>query len=165
MTFIASMLLTGLLTAHPLHISYTNIEINTDDRTVAVSHKIFTNDFTLLFYHLFEKTLEPQNDKPFTSEELQLIDSYMSRRFMLCVGTDTMSLKYERKDQDDESVWLYYSGKMMNSVKDSLVINNLLLLDLFFDQTNLVIVTDRGKEEGYTFDFKTRKSVVKLNEE
>jgi hypothetical protein len=165
MTFFTSVFLTGLMTMHPLHVAYTNIEINREEKIITVSHKIFTNDFTLLFYHLFEKTIEPRNDKPFTPEESQLIDSYMSRRFILCAGSDTLNLKFERKDQDDESVWLYYSGILPESMKDSLVINNLLLLDLYFDQTNLVIVSFKGKEEGFTFDFKKRQSAVELNEE
>jgi hypothetical protein len=146
--------------AHPMHVSYTNIEINTDQKTILVSHKLYTADFSLVFYHLFEKNIEPHKDIEFTISENELISSYMKQRFNIVVGNDTIELRYIRKDHDDESMFLYYDGKFENDGLEEIVINNLLLLDLYMDQKNLVIVNYGTNEHGLTFNWDTRQSVL-----
>jgi len=43
------------------------------------------------------------------------------------------------------------------------VLTNALLLDLFEDQTNLVIVTHGNSEQGYTFTVNNWKSEIDLH--
>lgn len=150
--------------AHPMHVSYTHLEINTDQNTILVSHKLYTADFSLLFYHLFEKNIEPQKDIEFSAAEKDLINSYMRQRFNLVTGTDTLELHYVRKDHEDESLFLYYEGKFENASLREIVINNLLLLDLYMDQKNLVIINYGTKVEGLTFNWDTRHSVLVMKE-
>jgi hypothetical protein len=165
MVLLTSFLLAGFIAAHPLHVSITSVEINTEQKAVVISHKFYTGDFSLLFYHLFEKNIEPQKDKEFNTAEIELINSYMHKRFMLVSGSDTISLGYLRKEQNEESIWLYYSGKLSKRDMKTLIINNLLMLDLYEDQTNLVIVTRGIKENGLTFNATNRQSVVDIRDE
>jgi hypothetical protein len=165
MILLASFLLSGFIAAHPLHVSLTSIEINTEQKTVLVAHKFFTGDFSLLFYHLFEKNIEPLQDKDFSAKEKELVNSYMSKRFVLVAGSDTIPLVLLRKEQNEESIWLYYSGKLPKNKIESLIISNLLLLDLYEDQTNLVILTHGVKENGFSFNAINRKSVVDIRDE
>jgi hypothetical protein len=145
-----------------MHIAYTSIEVNPEQKTIAVVHKLFTADFSLLFYHLFEKSIEPQKDLEFSKEEVDLINNYMKERFILISDNDTVDLKYLRKEQEDESIWLYYTGNFTKADPKSLIINNLLMLDLYFDQTNLVIATQGTKENGFTFNYNNRQSMLSL---
>jgi hypothetical protein len=160
MTIIPALIVAFSNLAHPMHVSYTNVEINTDQKTILVSHKLYTADFSLLFYHLFEKNIEPRKDIEFTTSENNLISSYMKQRFNIVAGNDTLELHYVRKDHEDESLFLYYKGKFENDVPEEIVINNLLLLDLYMDQKNLVIVNYGKKEQGLTFNWDTRQSVL-----
>jgi hypothetical protein len=164
MASLNSLLLACFIAAHPLHVSFTNVEINRDKKIVTVSHKFYINDFSLLFYHLFEKNIEPQQDKAFSASEIQLINSYMGERFTLSNNTDTIGLKYLHKEQVDESIWLYYEGDLSNANFDSLTIENLLMLDLYEDQKNLVIITHGGKESGYEYDYTNLRSVLDIGE-
>jgi hypothetical protein len=154
----------GFISAHPLHISYTNVEINGEEKIVTVSHKFYTDDFSLLFYHLYEKEIEPKNDMPFDPHETKLISSYVRQRFSLLSDNDTIALSFSRKDQDEESLWLHFSGSLNPENVKNLTIENLLLFDLFMDQTNLLIVTQGKKEKGFSFDYENRRWVLSLHE-
>jgi hypothetical protein len=164
MSFTLSLLIAGLSVLHPLHITYTSIEVNKGNDSVYLSHKFFTNDFTLLFYHLFEKQVEPQINQELSTSELKLIETYLSYRFILTLGTDTISMKYVRKDQDDESLWLYFKGRLPDNNWRSLSVQNQLLLDLYEDQTNLVIIICGKEERGYTFNLTDQQAVYEIGE-
>lgn len=162
MSFIISLMIAGLSVLHPLHITYTSIEVNQENDSIYLSHKFFTSDFTLLFYHLFEKQVEPRMNQEFSAQELDLIKTYLSYRFVLASGTDTISLNYQRKDQDDESLWLYFKGRLPDNGLKSLSVQNLLMLDLYEDQTNLVIISCGKEEKGFTFNIADQQAVYEI---
>lgn len=162
MSFILSLLIAGMSAMHPLHITYTSIEINGENDSISLSHKFFTDDFSLLFYHLFEKQVEPKMNQEFSAPELNLIKTYLSYRFILTSGTDTIPLTFRRKDQDDESLWLYFKGKLPDNGLKSLSVQNQLLLDLYEDQTNLVIIICGKEEKGFTFNSTDQQTVYEI---
>jgi hypothetical protein len=164
MTLFSTFLLGLALNSHPLHVSYTSIEIKPETRETLVSMKFYTDDFSLLFYHLYEKTVSPEKDKPFAPGELALINNYISQVFVLASGTDTLKLDFARKEQEDEFVWLYYTGVFPESnPQEMIVLSNRLLLDLYNDQTNLVIVTLGNVEKGFSFTYNNwRKELLTL---
>ena len=165
MNFISSLIIAATFSSllHPLHVAYSNIDINTDQKTIAVSHKVFTQDFTILFAHLFEKTIEPKADTEFTQPEVDLITHYMNHRFILVSQSDTISLKYNSKQMEGESLFLFFNGTYGNKNLSEITINNLLLLDLYMDQTNLVIVNNGSREQGLTFDWDTREATLMVS--
>ena len=162
MSFILSLLIAGLSAMHPLHITYTSIEIDPKNDSIWLSHKFFTSDFTLLFQHLFEKQVEPKINQDFSKAELDLINNYLSYRFILTSGTDTIPLHFQRKDQDDESLWLYFKGRLPDNGLTSLSVQNQLLLDLYEDQTNLVIIICGKEETGFTFNSTDQQAVYEM---
>jgi hypothetical protein len=163
MTILTSIFYSWLLAAHPIHVSVTNLEIISEKKEILITYKLFTDDFSLLFYHLFEKNLKPIADKDFTSGELALVNNYMTAAFKLEAGKNKLPLEYIRKEQDEQSIWLYYKCTMPAIKIRSLTLTNALLLDLFEDQTNLVIVTLGKKEQGLTFNVKNYKSEIDLH--
>jgi hypothetical protein len=72
---------------------------------------------------------------------------------------------YIRKDQDDDFIWLFYQGNLPDRKMDSVSLTNILLLDLFEDQTNLVIVTCGALEQGYSFNYRVRRSQLYIKED
>ncbi len=162
MVLLNPVLVSLLFVAHPIHVSVTSLEINTEKKELFISHKMFTDDFSLLFYHLYEKNLQPQPGKDFTPVELEVINGYMSEAFILDLGRNRLPLRFVRKDQDDLSTWLYYSGELPTHHFKNLVLTNVLMLDLYEDQTNLVIVSDGRNEKGYTFNYMERRMEIEI---
>jgi len=157
-----TILFSALLAAHPIHVSVTSLEINTEKDTIFISQKMYTDDFDLLFYHLYEKIIKPLPGKDFSQNELSLINGYMKDAFVVEYGSTRLPLGYIRKDQDEESIWLYYTCPIPSNNIKSLMLTNSLLLQLFEDQTNLVIVTYKGADTGYTFNYNSWKSEIRL---
>lgn len=160
---IPAIIVTSLFSAHPLHVAYSNVEIDQENSTIEVSHKIYIQDFTLLFVHLFEQHIEPKDESDFSEQEIRMIDGYMKERFIIITGNDTLDLNYSKKQQDEETVWLFYSGKLKKKLPAKLEISNMLLLDLFMDQTNLLILNDGSTEKGITFNWDKRQETIMLN--
>jgi hypothetical protein len=160
MVFLASVILSGFMTAHPVHVSLTSVEINTGRKTVSVSYKFYTNDLILLLYHVFEKDFQPEPDKTLTPAEIGVLDSYLSRAFILVNKKDTLSFKFLSKEQDEESIWLHYQANLSRKEIKTLAITNLLMLNIYEDQQNLVILSDGMVEKGYSFDLVNRQAAI-----
>jgi hypothetical protein len=162
-TLLVTILFSWLLTAaHPIHVSVTSVDVNTEKDTIFISQKMYTEDFKLLFYHLYEKNIKPLQDKNFSQDELNLINGYMKDAFVIENGSTMLPLGFVRKEQDEESIWLYYTCPLPSDNITSLMLTNSLLLQLFDDQTNLVIVTYKGADTGYTFNYDSWKSEIRL---
>jgi len=162
MTLLISIILSLLLAVHPIHVSVTSIEISTGGKEIFVAQKMYTDDFSLLFHHLYEKKIRPEANKDFTTDELELINKYISAVFVIESEKTRLPLRFVRKDQDEESTWLYYTGELPSDKIRTLMLTNALMLDLYEDQTNLVIVTDGLDQKGYTFDFNIRKMEITI---
>ena len=165
MHVLISILFSGIFAAHPIHVSVTNLDIDAETREIMITQKMYTDDFSLLFYHLFEKNLLPKADKDFTVSELALVNNYISAAFKLESGKILLPLQYLRKEQDEQSIWLYYKCSLPSSKIRTLMLTNAMLLDLFEDQTNLVIVTRGSNEQGLTFNVKNWKSEIDVDKQ
>jgi hypothetical protein len=157
-----TILFSWLLAAHPVHVSVTNLDISTEKNTILITQKMFTDDFDLLFYHLYEKNIKPVAGKDFSPGELSLVNGYMKDAFVIESGGTRLPIEFVKKDQDDESIWLYYTCSLPSNKIRTLMLTNSILLQLFEDQTNLVIVTYRGADTGYTFNYDKWKSEIRL---
>jgi hypothetical protein len=162
MQILPALIIAASVTMHPMHVAYTNIEISQDQKTVTVSHKIYTADLTLLFAHLFEKNIVPSDTTEFKQTEIDLITHYMKYRFNLVAGTDTIQLGFKSKQMDDEHIWLTFNGNLPPGFKGELTINNMLLLDLYMDQKNLVILNNGSIEKAFTFNWDNREEILAL---
>lgn len=154
-----------LFSAHPVHVSYSHLDIDKEARTISVSHKILRDDFTLLFYHLFEKNIESQPGIEFNAEELSLIQTYMKTRFVIIAGNDTIRLSYQNKDDSDAPyLWMYYKGELPEKSLHELTINNMMLFDINMDQTNLLIINCGNFQKGLQFDWQNNQEMISIQE-
>jgi len=158
-----SLLFISLLFGHPLHVTITSIDMDYATREVSVTHKFFTDDFTLLFYHLYERNIKPAEGQDFNTADLQIIERYMTNAFIIeTENGSAISLEFVRKDQNEDSIWLYFKGELPKGSEGSFSLTNKIMLDLYDDQTNLVIVASEGEELGFTFDYRNRQAEVEL---
>jgi hypothetical protein len=72
--------------------------------------------------------------------------------------------EYERKSINEEAVWLYYNFPCKTSVH-SIRIHNAILMDLFDDQKNLLILKFGDFEKGYEFRKEKQEISIRLNKE
>jgi hypothetical protein len=163
MKILTYCLMLNLLALHPVHVSYTSIDIGAKTGEISLVYKFFTDDLKLLFYHYYEKELPFDPEKDLTGGEVDLISRHIFGSFALKEEDDKMvNFSFIRKEQNEESIWLYFNGKFDRQIPDTIVLINSLLLDVFEDQTNLVILTSGSGEKGYRFDYRTTEMKIKL---
>lgn len=141
--------------AHPVHVSVSNIEFGRDSLIVSV--KVFSDDFLLALQHNFGSVINVSDIR----KNREWIDLYINSSFGLILNnSDSLELVNSKIEYTEEAIWFFYKapvGKVRN-----LKIFNTLLLDIYFDQTNLVIVNYRNRQSGYRFNYKTTERNLKL---
>ncbi len=161
MTSVLLALLINLFSVHPVHVSYSNLEINPENGDFTLTFKFYTDDFKLLFIHLYEYEMILDPGKELLPNHIDMISAYLSNTFLVKdVDNQKIIYDYQRKEQNDESVWLYFKGKLPHTNSEKIIISNSLLLDLYFDQTNLLIIKWGELEKGYSCDYQIRDIVV-----
>lgn len=153
----------NLADCHPVHVSVANIEYSKDLNKLTTSIKLFEDDFRLLFFHLNQVEVDLRIESNYDKYN-DLIKSYFKDHFKLSVNNGKM-LNFDITSWTikEDAIWFHFDSKVDSEIK-SLKISNSLLLDLYFDQKNLVIVKSSERELGYQFDYKTTEKVIPLNE-
>ncbi len=146
-----------LISAHPIHVSICNIEIENNNLTVSL--KMYKDDFQLAIEHNFAKYILLENVD--NEMESKLIEDYIQNMFFLIMNkNDTIKLDYNHSELNEEAIWLHYESEISKFKK--LSINNSIFMDLYPDQTNLVIINYDGKQNGYRFNYKNNVQQIEL---
>jgi hypothetical protein len=78
-------------------------------------------------------------------------------------GEGIMDPRFERKRKNEDSVWLYYSFICQELEIKSATIHNTIMMDMFDDQTNLLIFKYLDFERGYQFNRDNVDLTIELN--
>jgi len=159
---IGSLLLLGCLkiTAHPVHVSVLNIEITRKKSILAV--KLFKDDLQLAIYHSY--ATEIPLDSVANNEYSTHIIRYLQDNLIIFREKERkIQLQYTGNETNEEAVWLYFSAGNLQSVKHLFLINT-IFLDIYEDQTNLVIINNKGNQKGYRFNILQSERKILLNE-
>lgn len=153
-------LLLSVFYFHPIHVSITNMDIDEQKKEITLSTKIFKDDFRLLFNHLnqididFEDTVSIKINK-------DLIESYYNKSLKVFINNKIQELRLTDFQTKEDAVWLF--GKVeINETIHSIKIRNTVLLDLYFDQKNLLILSLNKKD--YAYQFNIKETEFKINE-
>jgi hypothetical protein len=144
--------------AHPVHVSVCNLEF--DSKGLIMSVKIFQDDLLLAIKTDKRKDI----DRLEISEEKNLPFIYNYVRDNIQIGlkkNENLELKYYKFEINEDAIWLYYRIEGLKTGKE-LYITNTLMLDLYHDQTNLVILNYMGKQNGYRFNYNNREQDIDL---
>ena len=143
--------------SHPIHVSVCNIEIEND--TMTLSLKLFKEDFLLAIDHNYSKKISFEDNNE--QNDIMLFDNYIHSVLSLIANKkDTLELNYINNEINDEAIWLNYNCYVSDIKR--IMIRNLVFLDFYYDQTNLVIINFHGKQTGYRFNYKNTDQQIDL---
>jgi len=164
MNTLTAILMLGMAAFHPVHVSYTNIDISPENGEVNLVCKFYTDDLKLLFYHVYDREIALDPESELTTGEIALVGNHLLGSFFVKEpGGKTLDFLYIKKEQNEESVWLYFEGRLSGKCPDSVKVGNTMLMDLYEDQKNLVIIKYGETEKGYCFDYMVREITIQLN--
>lgn len=141
---------------HPLHVTLTSIDIDENSNMVNITIKVFSDDFeTVLRNHSGKEiNLNAENEN---NEVNTIISSYINESFSIFFDNKKADLNYISKKNNHEATWISFYASLKDY--DQFIIKNKILLDLYEDQKNLIILRNGSKEKGYNLDFKKREIV------
>ena len=163
--FIHFVFLTGLLVStamHPIHISVTNLEYYDKKEKFEVTFKLFKDDFEAIVHAKYKQQLNIDKEEEHTEFE-KYATLYIEEHFKITTNKGVESknkLHFVNKKTNHEAIWLYFDIEMKAS--NEITIKNSLMTDYFEDQRNLLIFTNGEKQNGYTFDYKTRTIKIEM---
>ncbi len=126
--------------------------------TIAV--KLFSDDLALALENRFRKKIDVEkiNGEP----EKGIILDYITGELKVIINDeDTLKLGFSRTEENEGAIWIYFDATDTGKIR-KLTIQNSLLVDMFHDQTNLVIVNASGEQNGYRFNYYNREQEIQL---
>jgi hypothetical protein len=138
------------------------MEYSESKNRVEISSKIFKDDFRLVLFHLFEKDIDIDNPK-LLEQDVELIQKYYLSHLIINQGNENCTLYRKGIKADEEYIQFHYYFELQND-SSQLEIVNTILLDLYFDQKNMLIFGSNTKEKGYLFNIRETKHKIKLDE-
>jgi Domain of unknown function (DUF6702) len=145
-------------TAHPLHLSITNITYENGKLNIRI--KSFRDDWEVGYFHFHSKPIDfsvPENrDIPWFSD-------YLNANFRITTekGGPPLAMETDSVFLEDVSMTIEMHAVVPIN-PNSLYIYDALLIDIFPDQSNLVIFVYGKKETGIKFDVKKQDAEVIL---
>lgn len=139
---------------HPIHVSICNIDLDPGRGTVDLSVKMFADDLQDLIFHKYAVQLRiTGQEKP--GDQIDSVNRYIGESLKLEInGKATTGLQFVESRLNEEAIWLFYSYEHGSSIR-KVKVRNTLMLEKFDDQTNLLIVSYNGKQNGYRMNNKT----------
>lgn len=135
------------------------MELNDVENIVAL--KLFKDDFALVLKNNYQADVPMEHaDEKINSE---IISKYINSCLQIELNKgEFLKLEYKNSEINEDAIWIYFkTGTTNNATK--LRIKNTLMLDLWNDQTNLLIINWKGKENGYRFNSSDVEKEIELN--
>lgn len=127
---------------HPLHVSTTEIEFNSKEKSLEISCRIFTDDFETVLAKQFKTKTDLT--KPSMHKAMdELIKKYMAAHLKLNVNGKNAAFTYIGFELDHEATNVYLEIENINALQ-KLGLTNSILYDLFDDQMNILHVQKQG---------------------
>ena len=145
---------------HPIHVSICNVDINGNENTVSI--KLFKDDFALVLKN--KSGVEIAMEKADEKSNSQIISKYINSDFQIEVNNgEILVLDYQKSEINEDAIWLYFHFKNIGNTS-KLNVKNALMIELWEDQTNLLIVKWKEKESGYRFTVDETEMEINLND-
>ncbi len=159
--FIVFIVLFFCMGFHPLHISVTSIEYESNKESIIISMKFFRDDFKAVIEQNYSIEINSQ-DCIMNKNDSISIKNYIIGHFSMKFDEDIIpdDFKIEEIKCNKESIWII---SVIDNIKEfnKLEIKNTLLLDLYTDQKNLLIIKKNKIEKGY--EFNNRITTININ--
>jgi hypothetical protein len=136
---------------HPVHYSVLNIEHMPNERQLSLSFRLMHDDLKLLAFHRYGDRIDTIAVADTASSDAFITRYLNSMLFMVVNESDTLKINFLEKKTEGENLWLYTSVPVPEKISH-FRISNYLLMDIFDDQTNLVILQINGKEQSFRMD-------------
>ncbi len=144
---------------HPIHISVTNMDYNVGKQLFEVSFKIFWDDFEVIIWRNYDVNLKLTQQDESKDKELYF-SKYIFDNFRIKANNNFLHGSLKKGEIKDKSIWLDFYFPCSSDIK-KVEIENRIMMDMFDDQTNLLMF--RFKEVEKAFTLKQGKEIIAID--
>lgn len=125
--------------SHPLHVSVTEIEMDSKDKRLEIMMRVFVDDFET---SVRQKYNQPELDilPLFEQERDKIISRYLNDHFKIWLDSKNQKTSYLGHEIDNDAFIFYIEVPNVKKWK-SIQIHNDIIMHTYSDQSNLVHVT------------------------
>jgi hypothetical protein len=133
---------------HPVHVTVLNIEFNQVAGKMEMTFRVYKDDMELALFHNYE-ILSSLDTAKSGSKPINYLSRYINEKVKIKINNKLVdSLVFVRTMWDGTNLWIYYSAKTEEKPY-SIWLKNGMMMDLYFDQSNMVICGPAGREKAF----------------
>lgn len=151
----SKLILLFWLIFHPVHVTLTSVDYMPEDDGCEVFIKLYLDDFLLD---------AEQNEDDFFKEKnksKEIIENYINKKLIIKVNNRTITGKVNNFEVSDDEVKVYMKHETSERPKE-LLVQNLIMTELYSDQSNFVIIKIDNFEEGFKFTTEITEQLFKI---
>jgi len=149
---------------HPIHLSVSDIEYNTKDKSLEIVHKIFIDDFEKILEASYKTRLHLATPKEHPDAD-KFVKDYLEKNFVLEINGKAQKLdfhgKFNNAQEDIFAIWILAKIENVGQLK-SVKLKNTILMDLYDDQDNFVHVKYLGQRKSMRFKGRSQEDEVEF---
>ena len=157
---VANLFFSAWLLFHPVHVTFTSIDYIPEMNSFKVFIKMYFDDF-LRDCKLDDAEVQNKNFSSGSSNSKNKMEQYLSEKVIISVNEKKLSGKLKDMILTDNEISMnleYITGKKLSNV----TVRNLILTDLYKDQSNMVIIKIRDLEEGFKLTCDNKEQTFSL---
>lgn len=161
--FFRYMLLSAFwaLSLHPVHYSVLNIEYSEPENSFHCLWKIFKDDFYMMAFHHYGEQWNEKNLQD-SVQSNYFVEKYINTMAWLVMdSSDTIRFMITERTDEGDIMWIKLQANPSRKFS-RIDITNYLLMDIFPDQTNLVIFSSNGNEHGYQMTYESPTCILDI---
>ena len=150
-----NLLLLSWLIFHPVHVTLTSVDYAPEEGCLTVFIKMYLDDF------LLDAEQNEDNFLKDKSKSKEITEKYINKKIIIRANNETLTGKINNLETLDDEVKVYMEYKTSGKPKE-LLLRNLIMTELYSDQSNLVIIKIDEFEEGFKFTSEITEQVFKI---
>ncbi|MBB6459373.1 DUF6702 family protein [Flammeovirga kamogawensis] len=154
--FILILLLISSVFAHPIHLSVSEVNYNSESKSIEVAQKVFIDDLEDGIELMGGPKLHLYTDKEHKDSDLWLA-KYFQKHIKFKVNEKDVKLQWVGRETDPkhdiQAIWVYMEVTKIKKIK-TLEVKNTVLLAVHNDQRNMVHLTCNEDKVSWLFDEK-----------
>jgi hypothetical protein len=137
-----------------VHVTLTSVDYAPEDGCLKVFIKMYLDDFLLD---------TEQDEDSFLKDESkrEITENYINQKFVILANDKKLTGKISNLELPDDEIKVYIEYKTSEMPKE-LLVKNLIMTELYNDQSNLVIIKIDKFEEGFKFTSEITEQIFKI---
>ena len=152
----SKLILLFWLIFHPVHVTLTSIDYVPEDNSFEVFVKLYLDDFLLDAEHDEDDFLNSEKSK-----SREIIENYINQKLIIKVNDRISIGKVNNFEVLDDEVKVYMKYETSEKPKE-LLVQNLIMTELYSDQLNFLIIKIDKFEEGFIFTSEITEHIFKI---